>query len=100
MTQEQQPEGPTQRTQYDPVVKRLMRQARQYDHARNHATNETASNLLSMQYNFIVAITELGMHPEKWDLIAAQLIEVNVEMLAQVVAAGVAPLPPAQYDHD
>lgn len=92
--------GPSSRTTEHPLIKRLARQARQYDHAANTATTETARNLLRQQHTLITMLCTLGLHPEKWDEMASTLIPLNVEMLASVISAGYAQLPPAEHDHD
>lgn len=88
------------RTQQHPTIARLERQAKQYAHAASTATTQSARNMLSMQGSFITVIAKLGQQPEEWDTMAEQMIEVNVEMLADVIAAGVAKLPPAVHVPD
>lgn len=83
------------RTQEHPTIKRLERQAMQFAHAASTATNQSARNMLTMQQSFITVLAKLGQRPDMWDEIAEQMIPVNVEMLAGVVSAGVAKLPPA-----
>ena len=93
-------DGPTSRTSEHPLVKRLRRQAMQLNYAADSATNNTAANMLRQQAAFVSAMATLGERPDLWDDMAEQMIPVNVDMLATVVAAGYAKLPPATVDHD
>lgn len=92
--------GPTSRGPEDPLIKRLSRQARQYAHAVETATTDNARNLLRQQHTLITAMVTLGLQPDRWEDMAKQLIPLNVEMLASVISAGYAKLPPADQDHD
>lgn len=91
-------------TNTHPLFLRLARQARQLDHARNTMTEqnlERVGPLVEAMYTTTVMIAQLGVKPaEQWESFAESLIETNVELVAKLVSAGLAKLPPAEHDHD
>lgn len=87
----------------DAAVKRLQRQARQIDHARNQCDprfRQSVVPVLDAQYSSTVVIAVLGTDPGRWAEFAKALIEANAELLANLVSNGVTSLPPAEHDHD
>jgi hypothetical protein len=90
-------------TEDDPRVKRLMRQARQIDHARNHCDPQfrhTVVPVLDAQWSIASAVARLGFDPAAWSVYAEALINANAELLASLVSQQVTSLPPAEHDHD
>jgi hypothetical protein len=87
----------------DPIVKRLQRQARQIDHARNQCAEpyrRSVIPILDQQYAVTVAIASVGYLPGHWAKVAPALVETNAELIANLVAEQITTLPPAEYDHD
>lgn len=91
-------------TNEHPLFKRLARQARQLDHARNTLSDQASDALRSIidqQYTWTVMVAELGVQPaEKWEPFTEAVIEANVGMVAHLVAMQFCTLPPAEHDHD